>query len=40
MKWLEVKTLKELKQLGSYKDVRQDIKNSLGERLYFKSRGW
>lgn len=40
MKWLEVETLEGLKELGSYQKMRQEIKNSLGERIYFKARGW
>lgn len=40
MKWLETETLEDLKQLGSYTKMRQEIKKSLGERIYFKARSW
>lgn len=40
MEWLEVENLEELKQLGSYQDLRCQIKNSLGEKIYFTANGW
>lgn len=40
MEWLEIETLEDLKQLGSYRKIREELKNSLGERIYFKARGW
>lgn len=40
MEWLETETLEDLKQLGSYRKMREEIKNSLGNRIYFKARGW
>lgn len=40
MEWLKVKTIEDLKQLGSYRKMRHEIKNSLGERIYFKAKSW
>ncbi|MBE9142807.1 hypothetical protein [Planktothrix mougeotii] len=40
MEWFQVKTLDDLKKLGSYKDIRQEIQNSLSERIALKARGW
>ena len=40
MKWLQAKTIKELQAYGSFKDVRQRIQNSLGQRFSLKVRSW
>jgi hypothetical protein len=40
MRWLKVKTLEELKTIGSFKEVRQDIRNTLGNTLSLKARSW
>lgn len=40
MKWLQARTLEELKTCGSFSEVRQRVKNSLGERLGLKARSW
>jgi hypothetical protein len=40
MEWLEAETLEDLKQLGSYRKMREEITNRLGNRIYFKARGW
>ncbi|MBE9235558.1 hypothetical protein IQ227_05770 [Anabaena aphanizomenioides LEGE 00250] len=40
MRWLKVKTLEELQTLGSFKEVRQDVQNSLGNTLGLKAKSW
>lgn len=40
MQWHQIETFEEFKRLGSYRNLRQEIKNSLGEKLYFKAKGW
>jgi len=40
MNCLQAKTLKELKDYGSFKDVRRNIQDFLGERLTLKARSW
>ena len=40
MEWLEVETFEEFKQLESYDNLRRKIKDSLGEKISFKARGW
>jgi len=40
MKWIQSQTLEELKSCGSFKEVRQQIKESLGDKLHIKFRSW
>jgi hypothetical protein len=40
MKWLQAKTIEDLKGLGSYHQVRQTIHSWLGKNLTFKANGW
>lgn len=40
MKWLQAKTLDDLKACGSFNELRQQIKESLGEKLSLKFGSW
>ncbi len=40
MKWLQVKTLEELKILGNFKTVRAEIQGVLGKSLKLKVNSW
>ena len=40
MKWLQARTLEDLKAFGSFKEVRQSVKNTLGETLSLKVCSW
>lgn len=40
MKWLYVETIEELKKCGSFKEIRQEIKESLGEKVSIKFDSW
>lgn len=40
MEWLEAKTLEDIKACGSFSELRQQIKESLGERIKLKFHNW
>jgi hypothetical protein len=40
MKWLCVETIEELKKYGCFKEIRQEIKENLGEKISIKSVSW
>lgn len=40
MKWLQAKTLEEIKLCGSFKEVRKSVQDILGTTLVLKGRSW
>lgn len=40
MEWMAVESVDELKRLGSFKNVYQQVKNDVGELVNVKARGW
>ncbi len=40
MEWLQAKTLEDLKACGSFNELRQQIKGSLGEKISLKFGSW
>lgn len=40
MEWMAVESVDELKCLGSFKNVYQQIKNEVGELVNIRARGW
>ena len=40
MRWINVNSVKELKELGRFKDVTREIKEDLGETFKIKGRSW
>ncbi|PIH55810.1 hypothetical protein [Paenibacillus sp. LK1] len=40
MEWVEVKTIEDLKKLGSFNEVKREMANILGESVLIKGKGW
>lgn len=40
MKWIDVESVKDLKTLGSFKEVKEEIKKDVGENVKLTGRSW
>lgn len=40
MRWIEVTSIEELKSLGSFKEVKEEIKKDVGENIKLTGRSW
>lgn len=40
MKWIDVESVEELKTLGSFKEVKEEIKKDVGENVKLTGRSW